>query len=111
MSSNQLLDILPSRVEELEFKMSQLEGKFGGTSSLLERFMRQQTADLINAGFASVIPLTANSNVNTLTEDIKLTEDIGVLQFIDPNGGARTVRLPASGVSNKYYIVVNTATP
>lgn len=111
MSNEQLLDILPSRVEELEFKMRQFEGEFQDTTSLLQRFLRQQTADLINAGIASIIPLTNNSNVSTLTEDVKLSEDIGVLQFINPNGGARTVRLPATGISNKWYIVVNTATP
>ena len=100
---------ISGRLSELEFKMNQFSGEFQDSASLLQRFLRQQTSDLINSGMASVIPLTDNANVNTLTEDVKLTEDTGVLQFIDPGDGARTVRLPAPGISNKWYIIKNTA--
>lgn len=106
-----IMNALPGRLEYLEFQMAELTGKLGSQSDLMKRIITTVARDAMASEVASVTPLSSNSNVNTLTEDIRLTEDIGVLQFIDPNGGARTVRLPRVGVSNKWYIIVNTATP
>ena len=102
---------LPGRVEYLENLVHLLTSEITGASSMLGRLISEHGAELFASEIENVSPLASNSNVNTLSEDIKLTEDIGILQFINPNGGARTIRLPRVGVSNKYYIVVNTATP
>lgn len=112
MSDKQrLLDMLPSRVEDLEFKMRQLEGLTEGHEDLFKRFIYQQATEAVVAETGKIIPLASESNVNTLTEDVKLTEDSSVLQFIDPNGGMRTIRLPSPAISNRWYIINNTATP
>lgn len=108
---SRLMDSLPGRLEYLEGQFALLTGQVEGASDLLKRVIVESSKDIFATEIGSVTPLSADANVNTLTEDIKLTEDIGVLQFIDPNGGARTIRLPRVGVSNKWYIIVNTATP
>jgi len=100
---------IPGRLEELEFSVKQLTGELEGTSDIVGRVLRDVAREIASTSASQVSPLTTSANVNTLTEDVKLTEDTGVLQFIDPNGGERTVRLPRAGVSNKWYVLINTA--
>lgn len=106
-----VLNALPGRVEYLENQISMLTGELGEASDILKRVLFETSREIFASEIGNVTPISSDANVNTLTEDIRLTEDIGVLQFINPNGGARTIRLPRTGVSNKWYIVVNTATP
>ena len=106
-----IMNALPGRVEYLELQIAMLTGEISGASDVIRRVLFETTREVFATEIGNVTPLSADANVSTLTEDVKLTEDIGVLQFIDPNGGARTVRLPREGIANKWYIVVNTATP
>jgi hypothetical protein len=100
---------IPGRLEELELKVAQLTGDVEGTSDVVGRILRDVAREISATAASQVSPLSTSANVNTLTEDVKLTEDTGVLQFIDPNGGERTVFLPRAGVSNKWYVLINTA--
>jgi len=112
MSDKQaLLDALPSRIDELEWKIRQLEGASEGFDDLFKRYIYQQATDAVISQTGKIIPLASESNSNTLNEDVKLTEDSSVLQFINPNGGMRTIVLPSPAISNKWYILMNTATP
>lgn len=100
---------IPGRLEELEFKVAQLVGEMEGNSDIVGRVLRDVAREISATSASQVSPLTTSANVNTLTEDVKLTEDTGVLQFIDPNGGERTIRLPRAGQANKWYVLINTA--
>lgn len=49
-----------------------------------------------------------NSYTLTMTTDRTLTDTDAPLQFLDPDGSARTVTLPAISTDNHAYMIVNT---
>jgi hypothetical protein len=51
----------------------------------------------------------SSSRTLTATDDVVLTDSSTVIQLIDPGGADRDVELPAEGVSNHGFLIINTA--
>jgi hypothetical protein len=62
----------------------------------------------LTGGGSLPTPTGWGANTETLSADKTLTDSDDIIQFLNPNGGDYDVNLPAEGVNNKAFAVVNT---
>lgn len=75
-------------------------------SQVIEKQNREITIAPLNVGKRQMLE-AAESTSTTATDDIVLTDESNVIQTVDPNGAARTITLPAIGLNNHGFLIIN----